>query len=44
MENQLLQKVGKMLNEGVKRAWDSYIAAGEGAEGFTAATNTFPRC
>jgi hypothetical protein len=32
----------KMLNEGVKRAWDSYIAAGEGAEGFTAATNTFP--
>jgi hypothetical protein len=31
-----------MLNQGVKRAWDAYIAAGEGAEGFTAATNTFP--
>jgi len=32
----------RMLNQGVKKAWDAYIAAGEGAEGFTAATNTFP--
>jgi hypothetical protein len=31
-----------IVNQGVKRAWDAYIAAGEGAEGFTAATNTFP--